>query len=45
MTLGTPGDDITVTGPVVTRVLNWGFSHFWSDVRARPSPQPFRTGA
>ncbi len=27
-TLGTPGDDITATGPVATRVLNWGFSHF-----------------
>jgi serine-type D-Ala-D-Ala carboxypeptidase (penicillin-binding protein 5/6) len=28
VTLGTPGDDITVTGPVAARVLNWGFSHF-----------------
>jgi serine-type D-Ala-D-Ala carboxypeptidase (penicillin-binding protein 5/6) len=28
VTLGTPGDDITVTGPVATRVLNWGFSQF-----------------
>jgi serine-type D-Ala-D-Ala carboxypeptidase (penicillin-binding protein 5/6) len=28
VTLGTPGDDITVTGPVATRVLNWGFSLF-----------------
>jgi D-alanyl-D-alanine carboxypeptidase (penicillin-binding protein 5/6) len=28
VTLGTPGDDITVTGPVATRVLNWGFSHY-----------------
>ncbi len=28
VTLGTPGNDITVTGPVATRVLNWGFSHF-----------------
>jgi serine-type D-Ala-D-Ala carboxypeptidase (penicillin-binding protein 5/6) len=28
VTLGTPGDDITVTGPVATRVLNWGFSYF-----------------
>jgi len=27
VTLGTPGDDITVTGPVATRILNWGFSH------------------
>jgi D-alanyl-D-alanine carboxypeptidase (penicillin-binding protein 5/6) len=27
VTLGTPGDDITDTGPVATRVLNWGFSH------------------
>jgi D-alanyl-D-alanine carboxypeptidase (penicillin-binding protein 5/6) len=27
-TLGTPGDDITVTGPVAARVLNRGFSHF-----------------
>jgi hypothetical protein len=26
--LGTPGDDITVTGPVATRILNWGFSQF-----------------
>jgi len=30
VTLGTPGDDITVTGPVATRLLNWGFSHFGS---------------
>jgi serine-type D-Ala-D-Ala carboxypeptidase (penicillin-binding protein 5/6) len=28
VTLGTPGDDITVTGPVATKVLNWGFSEF-----------------
>jgi serine-type D-Ala-D-Ala carboxypeptidase (penicillin-binding protein 5/6) len=28
VTLGTPGDDITATGPVATRVLNWGFSNF-----------------
>jgi serine-type D-Ala-D-Ala carboxypeptidase (penicillin-binding protein 5/6) len=28
VTLGTPGDDIAVTGPVATKVLNWGFSHF-----------------
>jgi serine-type D-Ala-D-Ala carboxypeptidase (penicillin-binding protein 5/6) len=28
VTLGTPGDDITVTGKEATRVLNWGFSHF-----------------
>ena len=28
VTLGTPGDDITATGPVATQVLNWGFSHF-----------------
>jgi serine-type D-Ala-D-Ala carboxypeptidase (penicillin-binding protein 5/6) len=28
VTLGTPGDDITVTGPVATTVLNWGFSQF-----------------
>ena len=28
VTLGTPGDDITATDPVATRVLNWGFSHF-----------------
>jgi serine-type D-Ala-D-Ala carboxypeptidase (penicillin-binding protein 5/6) len=27
VTLGTPGEDITATGPVATRVLNWGFSH------------------
>jgi serine-type D-Ala-D-Ala carboxypeptidase (penicillin-binding protein 5/6) len=28
VTLGTPGDDVTVTGPVATTVLNWGFSQF-----------------
>jgi serine-type D-Ala-D-Ala carboxypeptidase (penicillin-binding protein 5/6) len=28
VTLGTPGDDITATGLVATRVLNWGFSNF-----------------
>jgi serine-type D-Ala-D-Ala carboxypeptidase (penicillin-binding protein 5/6) len=28
VTLGTPGDDIAVTGPVATKVLNWGFAHF-----------------
>jgi serine-type D-Ala-D-Ala carboxypeptidase (penicillin-binding protein 5/6) len=28
VTLGTPGDDITDTGPVATKVLNWGFAHF-----------------
>jgi serine-type D-Ala-D-Ala carboxypeptidase (penicillin-binding protein 5/6) len=28
VTLGTPGDDIAVTGPVATKVLNWGFDHF-----------------
>jgi D-alanyl-D-alanine carboxypeptidase (penicillin-binding protein 5/6) len=28
VTLGTPGDDITVTGPVATKVLNWGFTWF-----------------
>jgi serine-type D-Ala-D-Ala carboxypeptidase (penicillin-binding protein 5/6) len=28
VTLGTPGDDVAVTGPVATQVLNWGFSHF-----------------
>ncbi len=27
VTLGTPGDDITDTGPVATKVLNWGFAH------------------
>jgi serine-type D-Ala-D-Ala carboxypeptidase (penicillin-binding protein 5/6) len=27
VTMGTPGDDITVTGPVATRVLNWGFGY------------------
>jgi serine-type D-Ala-D-Ala carboxypeptidase (penicillin-binding protein 5/6) len=26
VTLGTPGDDINETGPVATKVLNWGFS-------------------
>jgi serine-type D-Ala-D-Ala carboxypeptidase (penicillin-binding protein 5/6) len=24
--LGTPGDDVTATGPVAARILNWGFS-------------------
>jgi len=28
VTLGTPGDDISDTGPVATKVLNWGFDHF-----------------
>jgi serine-type D-Ala-D-Ala carboxypeptidase (penicillin-binding protein 5/6) len=28
VTLGTPGDDISDTGPVATKVLNWGFEHF-----------------
>ncbi len=28
VTLGTPGDDVAVTGPVATKVLNWGFAHF-----------------
>jgi serine-type D-Ala-D-Ala carboxypeptidase (penicillin-binding protein 5/6) len=28
VTLGTPGDDISATGPVATKVLNWGFKHF-----------------
>jgi D-alanyl-D-alanine carboxypeptidase (penicillin-binding protein 5/6) len=28
VTLGTPGDDIDVTGPVAATVLNWGFRHF-----------------
>ncbi len=28
VTLGTPGDSIAATGPVATRVLNWGFSQF-----------------
>ncbi len=28
VTLGTPGDDISVTGPVATKVLNWGFTWF-----------------
>jgi len=26
--LGTPGDDVTATGPVATRILNWGFSQY-----------------
>lgn len=26
VTLGTPGDDINKTGPVATKVLNWGFA-------------------
>ena len=28
VTLGTPGDDISATRPVATKVLNWGFAHF-----------------
>ena len=42
--LGTPGDDITVTGPVATRVLNWGFSHFWAKAAraAHPGGPPTR---
>jgi serine-type D-Ala-D-Ala carboxypeptidase (penicillin-binding protein 5/6) len=28
VTLGTPGDDITATGPEATQVLNWGFSNY-----------------
>ncbi len=28
VSLGTPGDDITATGPVATKILNWGFAHF-----------------
>jgi serine-type D-Ala-D-Ala carboxypeptidase (penicillin-binding protein 5/6) len=28
VTLGTPGNDIADTGPVATKVLNWGFAHF-----------------
>ena len=28
VTLDSPGDDTTATGPAVTRLLNWGFSHF-----------------
>jgi serine-type D-Ala-D-Ala carboxypeptidase (penicillin-binding protein 5/6) len=28
VTLGTPGDDISGTGPVATKVLNWGFKYF-----------------
>jgi hypothetical protein len=28
VTLGTPRDDITVTGPAATGVLDWAFSRF-----------------
>ena len=28
VTLGTPGDDVSVTGPVAAKVLNWGFTHY-----------------
>jgi hypothetical protein len=28
VTLGTPGDDVSDTGPVATKVLNWGFEYF-----------------
>jgi serine-type D-Ala-D-Ala carboxypeptidase (penicillin-binding protein 5/6) len=28
VTLGTPGNDISDTGPVATKVLNWGFEHY-----------------
>jgi D-alanyl-D-alanine carboxypeptidase (penicillin-binding protein 5/6) len=27
VTLGTPGNDVSKTGPVATKVLNWGFAH------------------
>lgn len=26
--LSTPGDDVSATGPVAARLLNWGFSYF-----------------
>jgi serine-type D-Ala-D-Ala carboxypeptidase (penicillin-binding protein 5/6) len=38
VTLGTPGDDITVTGPVATTVLNWGFSQFWAKAAQPADP-------
>ncbi|HLK75153.1 MAG TPA: D-alanyl-D-alanine carboxypeptidase [Streptosporangiaceae bacterium] len=28
VTLGTPGNDIAATGPVATKVLNWGFEQY-----------------
>ncbi len=28
VTLGTPGDDVSATGPMAARLLNWGFSNF-----------------
>jgi serine-type D-Ala-D-Ala carboxypeptidase (penicillin-binding protein 5/6) len=28
VTLGTPGNDISDTGPVAAKVLNWGFGHY-----------------
>ena len=28
VTLGTPGEDISVTGPIATKILNWGFGYF-----------------
>jgi serine-type D-Ala-D-Ala carboxypeptidase (penicillin-binding protein 5/6) len=28
VTLGTPGDDVSDTGPVATKVLNWGLEYF-----------------
>ncbi len=28
VTLGTPGSDISDTGPVAAKVLNWGFGHY-----------------
>jgi D-alanyl-D-alanine carboxypeptidase (penicillin-binding protein 5/6) len=28
VTLGTPGDDVSATGPVATKLLNWGFANY-----------------
>ena len=33
VTLGTPGDDISDTGPVATKVLNWGFQQLLGGCR------------
>ncbi len=45
VTLGTPGDDITTTGPVATKVLNWGFTNFLATGSADEHPGARRVAA
>jgi serine-type D-Ala-D-Ala carboxypeptidase (penicillin-binding protein 5/6) len=45
VTLGTPGDDITATGPVATKVLNWGFANFLATGSADEHPGARRVAA